>query len=112
MEFSIPTGAGPHEFQTRINQQDEVLAADDALALGLSLTDSPPVDAAEPGLLTPRQLEVAELLSQGLSNRQIAERLVVTERTVASHIEHILDKLNLSSRTQIALWAARPPGPA
>jgi DNA-binding CsgD family transcriptional regulator/tetratricopeptide (TPR) repeat protein len=96
--------------QERALTEGRILAADDALALGLSLIDSPTVDAPEPGLLTPRQLEVAELLSQGLSNRQIAERLVVTERTVASHIEHILDKLDLSSRTQIALWAARPLG--
>jgi ATP/maltotriose-dependent transcriptional regulator MalT len=102
----------PAREQERALAEGRALAADDALALGLSLIDSPPIDAAEPGLLTPRQLEVAELLSQGLSNRQIAERLVVTERTVASHIEHILDKLDLSSRTQIALWAARPPGPA
>jgi len=41
-----------------------------------------------------------------LTNRQIAKRLVVTERTVAAHIEHILDKLGFASRHQVAAWAA------
>ena len=39
-------------------------------------------------------------------NREIAVRLVITERTAAAHIEHILDKLSFSSRTQIGVWAA------
>ena len=50
--------------------------------------------------------QVAALLADGLTNRQIAERLVVTERTVAAHIEHILDKLGFASRHQVATWAA------
>ncbi len=56
--------------------------------------------------LTPREGEVAGLIAQGLSNRQIAERLVITNRTVAAHIEHILHKLDFASRTQIGVWAA------
>jgi predicted ATPase/DNA-binding CsgD family transcriptional regulator len=56
--------------------------------------------------LTQRQREVAALIARGLSNRQIGEALVITERTVAAHVEHILNKLGFSSRTQIALWAA------
>jgi len=46
------------------------------------------------------------LVAQGLSNRQIASRLVITERTVAAHIEHILGKLGFTSRTQIGVWMA------
>jgi hypothetical protein len=42
-----------------------------------------------------------------LTNRQIGSHLVITERTAASHIEHILEKLHVRSRTQIAMWAAR-----
>jgi len=49
---------------------------------------------------------VASLISQGLTNRQIAEQLVITQRTVAAHIEHILEKLGFRSRLQIGLWAA------
>jgi DNA-binding CsgD family transcriptional regulator len=56
--------------------------------------------------LTERQREVAALIARGLSNRQIGETLVITERTVAAHVEHILRKLDVGSRTQIALWAA------
>lgn len=55
--------------------------------------------------LTPREREVAELVAHGLTNRQIAEHLVVSERTVDSHVEHIRDKLRVRSRAQIAAWA-------
>jgi non-specific serine/threonine protein kinase len=57
-------------------------------------------------LLTPREREVATLIARGRSNRQIGEALVITERTVAAHVEHILNKLAFSSRTQIGVWAA------
>jgi DNA-binding CsgD family transcriptional regulator len=56
--------------------------------------------------LTAREREVAALVAQGLTNRQIAARLVITERTAANHVEHILDKLELRSRVQIGVWAA------
>ncbi|MFD0891279.1 LuxR C-terminal-related transcriptional regulator, partial [Streptosporangium algeriense] len=57
--------------------------------------------------LTRREREVAELVAEGLTNRQIAHRLVVVQRTVDSHVEHILAKLGFSARTQIAAWAIR-----
>jgi non-specific serine/threonine protein kinase len=63
-----------------------------------------PAPAADP--LTQREQEVAALVAQGLTNRQIASRLVITERTVAAHIEHILNKLRFASRTQIGVWMA------
>ena len=46
------------------------------------------------------------LVARGLSNREIAAQLVITERTAGAHVEHILDKLGFTSRTQIAIWAA------
>jgi len=46
------------------------------------------------------------LLAKGLTNRQIAEQLIVNQRTVASHIEHILEKLGFASRHQVGAWAA------
>jgi DNA-binding CsgD family transcriptional regulator len=55
--------------------------------------------------LTRRQQEVAIRLAEGLSNAGIAQRLTITEGTVANHIESILRRLNLESRTQIAVWA-------
>jgi non-specific serine/threonine protein kinase len=54
--------------------------------------------------LTPRQHEVAALIAQGLTNAQIAERLVVSPHTVERHVENILDKLRMSSRIEIAVW--------
>jgi predicted ATPase/DNA-binding CsgD family transcriptional regulator len=55
--------------------------------------------------LTPREREVASLIAQGLTNRAIASRLVIAERTVDAHVEHILNKLGCSSRTHVAVWA-------
>jgi DNA-binding NarL/FixJ family response regulator len=60
----------------------------------------------EAGLLTAREREVAGLLGQGGSNREIAEALVISERTVEAHIASLLAKTGLSSRVQLALWAA------
>ena len=60
---------------------------------------------AEP--LSAREIEVAALVADGLSNRAIAERLFLSPRTVAKHVEHIMDKLDLGSRAEIAAWHAR-----
>src|SRR5512141_830359 len=57
--------------------------------------------------LTEREVEVLRLVAQGLSNDDIAEKLVVSERTVRTHVSHILDKLHLANRTQMALYAVR-----
>ena len=57
------------------------------------------------GGLTEREREVVALVAQGKSNRALAEELVVSERTIAKHIENILSKLGFSSRSQIAAWA-------
>lgn len=56
--------------------------------------------------LTGREFMVAELVAEGLTNRQIAERLGLSARTVATHLDKVRDKLGLRSRTQIALWTA------
>ena len=69
-------------------------------------TSASPADADAGSPLTPRQQEVAVLVGQGLTNRQIAERLLVSERAAAAHVEHILDKLAVGSRAQIAVWAS------
>jgi predicted ATPase/DNA-binding CsgD family transcriptional regulator len=55
--------------------------------------------------LTPRERETAALIAQGMSNREIAETLVVSQRTAEAHVEHILSKLGFGSRAQIAAWA-------
>jgi DNA-binding CsgD family transcriptional regulator len=59
--------------------------------------------AADP-VLSPREEEVAALVAEGLTNRQIAQRLVISERTAQNHVQHILTKLGFATRGQIAAW--------
>ncbi|MFC6066665.1 ATP-binding protein [Streptomyces ochraceiscleroticus] len=67
-------------------------------------------DPAGPlGSLTRREREVAGLVAAGLSNRQIADRLVISKRTVDAHVEHILSKLGFSSRSRIAALVGEAP---
>jgi DNA-binding NarL/FixJ family response regulator len=68
----------------------------------------PPVRARDMrDMLTERELEVVRLLSEGLSNKQISDRLALSDKTVKNHMSHILAKLNLSARTQVAVMALR-----
>jgi non-specific serine/threonine protein kinase len=62
-----------------------------------------------PSALTRREREVAKLVARGLTNRQIAEELVLSGRTVENHVRNILKKLNLSSRTEVAAWMEAQP---
>jgi DNA-binding NarL/FixJ family response regulator len=57
------------------------------------------------GGLTAREREIAALIAQGKFNREIADVLVVSERTIETHVSNIMLKLNLTSRRQIASWA-------
>ena len=57
--------------------------------------------------LTRRELETIRLIARGLSNQEIADKLVVNERTIAKYVSSILDKLQLANRTQAALYALR-----
>jgi DNA-binding NarL/FixJ family response regulator len=57
------------------------------------------------GGLTEREREVVRLVAQGKSNREMADALVVTKRTIETHINNILYKLNLNSRAQLVVWA-------
>jgi DNA-binding NarL/FixJ family response regulator len=57
--------------------------------------------------LTPREREVVRLVVDGYSNKMIAESLVITERTAETHVRNIREKLDFSSRTQVAAWGMR-----
>jgi DNA-binding CsgD family transcriptional regulator len=68
------------------------------------------VDAEQPtDRLTAREREVVALLADGVSNREIAERLVISESTAQVHVKRILSKLRLSSRSRVAAWVHQHP---
>jgi len=81
------------------------------VSAAVALATGGPKGRPEPGTsrlapLTKREAEVAVLVAEGLSNRSIAEMLVVSKRTIDGHVEHILSKLDFTSRAQIAAWVA------
>jgi ATP/maltotriose-dependent transcriptional regulator MalT len=86
----------------RFHRLDDVI--DFVLGAGESSRSGGRADAAP---LTKRELEVAALIESGLSNREIAKRLVIAKRTADGHVERILAKLGFSSRAQVAAWMAR-----
>jgi len=58
-------------------------------------------------VLTFRERQVAAMIADGATDRQIAQRLVVSERTVHAHVRNILSRLGLNSRVQVAAWAVQ-----
>jgi non-specific serine/threonine protein kinase len=83
--------------------------ADSAAGNVLDLSDNG--DGAELMMskLSPREREVADLVAEGLSDREISSRLVISRRTAESHVAHILTKLGFSSRVRLAAYIARLP---
>ena len=79
-------------------------ALSDEQVLALALEQTPVEAPEEQVLLTRRELEVAHLVGAGLSNREIAEQLQISRRTVESHVDHTLRKLGFGSRTQVVAW--------
>lgn len=73
-------------------------------------TDVPTTAKSSPQTLTTREQEVAALIATGLSNKAIAEKLVISPRTAEGHVNRILDKLGFDSRTQIATWITQTSG--
>jgi len=85
------------------------LSRDSAVAVALGEPDraaAAPRDGARTGPLAKREVDVARLVAEGLSNKQIGARLFISERTVDSHVRSILNKLGFNSRAQIAGWVA------
>ena len=78
-----------------------------AYALGEHPAPAEPEAPEDDTMLTARERQIAELVAQGLSNRQIASRLSISVRTVETHAQHILTKLDFRSRAQIASWVAQ-----
>ncbi len=96
--LSERNGPGDRD-QARSHAQDA-----DRQARSLGMTAYLPTARSE---LSSREAEVAVLVAEGLTNRQIAERLVISERTAQNHVQHILTKLGFTTRSQIATWSTR-----
>jgi DNA-binding CsgD family transcriptional regulator len=106
-EQAATEALGTARFQTEL-EAGRGLARDAAvrLALGEADTTGKPSSDGAGYKLGARQLEVAQLIAKGLSNRQIASQLFLSERTVDSHVRTILNKLGFNTRAQIAGWVA------
>ncbi|MCX5200217.1 LuxR C-terminal-related transcriptional regulator [Streptomyces sp. NBC_00237] len=110
VETTVRDRLGEAEYRL-LFEQGSTLPLEQAVELALAGA-SRPVTSAAPSEgtssldhLTRREREVAALISAGLTNREISERLVISKRTADAHVEHILAKLGFSSRTQIAALA-------
>jgi DNA-binding NarL/FixJ family response regulator len=112
---AVRSALGPRRFEA-LWEAGRELTVDDAVTVALAApwlvtpeaVSDPELRRAATviGLLTPRQQEVAILVAHGLTNRQVAERLVVSERAAAAHVGNILNRLGFNSRTQIGVWAS------
>lgn len=115
-ERRTKTSLGQNEFDANFSE-GAALPLETALTLAVNRAAKLRVSsAAEPRSrrrgtestnLTRRESEIADLVAQGMRNKQIAESLVISPRTVDAHVEHILVKLGFHSRAQIANWVAR-----
>jgi DNA-binding NarL/FixJ family response regulator len=103
----LPRETLGNEVASRVWAEAVLWPLDRAITYALGSEDvhaERPTEDATPRL-SPREREVAILVGQGYTNREIAERLVVTERTAENHVQRLLNHLNLRSRTQVAAWA-------
>jgi predicted ATPase/DNA-binding CsgD family transcriptional regulator len=106
-EESATAALGANKFASEIEagrklRRDQAVA----LALGRRPASTSDTDSAITGMLGRREEEVARLIADGLTNRQIGAKLFISERTVDSHVRNILNKLGFNSRAQIAGWIA------
>jgi predicted ATPase/DNA-binding CsgD family transcriptional regulator len=110
-ELSARQSLGEVAFDLAFKQGLE-LGFDNAVAYALGETRRPAARRQDveslttvAGSLTRREHEVAELIARGMSNKEIAGKLVISQRTAEAHVEHILTKLGFTSRVQVAAWA-------
>lgn len=91
---------GYDEFEKEVRRGEQLETAD---AVEFARGHSGQIGSRIPHL-TRRELEVARLLAEGLPNKEIAARLVISQRTVEGHVENVLGKMGVKSRTQVAIW--------
>ncbi|MEV0946699.1 LuxR C-terminal-related transcriptional regulator [Rhodococcus sp. NPDC049939] len=103
-ERSVRKAIGDRSFETAF-QRGVNTRFDEAVACAFEEQRREPISAPDSSTnLTRREWQVAELVADGLTNKAIAARLVISQRTAQGHVEHILAKLGFNSRSQIAAW--------
>lgn len=91
----------------RAAQRNEAVLHPEVAARLMQEFSAPRPNEAPVDQLTPRELEVLRLIARGKSNKEIADTLIVSEKTVKTHVSNILSKLHLADRTQAAIYALR-----
>jgi predicted ATPase/DNA-binding CsgD family transcriptional regulator len=100
------TAAGLGRSSPKRPAQPASISKEEAIAAALGVAASRKAPEAKSSPLTKKESEIAALIAQGMTNRSMAEALVVSPRTVDGHVERILAKLQFTSRAQIAAWVA------
>lgn len=110
----VESGMSEPDFQAALAEgRQQGLDVEQASVFASAMLDDPTIQArgnaaqAEEVRLTRREREIAALISQGMNNNEIARTLFLGVRTIEAHVTHILNKLDFSSRTQIAVWAVQ-----
>jgi DNA-binding NarL/FixJ family response regulator len=109
--------AGADAYIVKDSSLQELLTAITALGEGSSYVDPriaadllrrrTPAHRSSTSNLSPREMEIIRLIAQGMSNRDIGRRLILSEKTVKNHVSHIFSKLNFTTRSQAAVHAVR-----
>jgi len=94
-------------YQGKVQLHPEVARKLMSLAAAKDETESKAAVKISDDGLTDREQEVLQLIADGMNNRDIAAKLVISEKTVKTHVSNILNKLNLDDRTQAAIYALR-----
>jgi predicted ATPase/DNA-binding CsgD family transcriptional regulator len=113
-ERDVLVALGPDRYEAARNRGAAAATEFDhaiTYALGRAVEPKPASVVPDRGPLSAREFEVAQLVAEGLSNKDIALRLIISRRTAESHVVHILDKLGFKSRSQIASWLTALRGP-
>jgi DNA-binding NarL/FixJ family response regulator len=95
-------------------QAGKRMSTDEAIAFALDEKKPARIDTRVDAKVTPlskRELEVAALIAEGMSNKEIGSRCFLSERTVETHVSNILNKLGINSRVEVAGWVARELSP-
>jgi DNA-binding CsgD family transcriptional regulator len=86
-------------------KEGQTMTTDEALEYALGGEKPPEAGLADQGLLSRREREVVTMVASGMTNKEIAQRLFIAERTAEGHVERIRNKLGVRSRTEVATWA-------